>query len=206
MSIRWQYIRAQAAAIRAHYVAETRVPAPDLLPLDDVLDGYLLSAFDDPSLDPRINGELNPVIGSIRLRPGMSPEKRRFIIAHELGHFVLEHAATLYEDDETTIDERASGGGDQDAGVLRAYNTRERHETRPTSSRSSCSFPRTFSGPQSSSLVGPRRRSARGLESHSTLFAHRSSMSAVLSRLSSKDRHMLTRRRAAPLTTISRRP
>ena len=128
MSIRWQYIRAQAAAIRAHYVAETRVPAPDLLPLDDVLDGYLLSAFDDPSLDPRINGELNPVIGSIRLRPGMSPEKRRFIIAHELGHFVLEHAATLYEDDETTIDERASGGGDQDAGVLRAYNTRERHE------------------------------------------------------------------------------
>ncbi len=128
MSIRWQSIRARAAAVRTRYATETSDSAPDLLPLDDVLDSYLLSAFDDPALDPRINGELNPVIGSIRLRPGMSPERRRFIIAHELGHFMLENASTLYEDDETTIDERAGGGGEHDAGVLRGYNTRERHE------------------------------------------------------------------------------
>src|SRR5215212_6220613 len=128
MSIRWQSIRARATAVRTRYTTETSAPAPDLLPLDEVLDSYLLSAFDDPALDPRINGELNPMIGSIRLRPGMAPERRRFVIAHELGHFMLENATTLYEDDETTIDERASGGGEHDAGVLRAYNTRERHE------------------------------------------------------------------------------
>src|SRR5262245_19459201 len=58
----------------------------------------------------------------------MAPERRRIVIAHELGHFVLEPAARLYEDDDTTIDERVGGGGEQDAGVLRTYNTRERHE------------------------------------------------------------------------------
>jgi DNA helicase-2/ATP-dependent DNA helicase PcrA len=130
VSVRWQRIRAHAAAVRARYAAEIGVPAPALLPLEDLAERlFLISVFDDPALDMRINGELNPAVGSIRVQVGLPPSRRRFVIAHELGHVVLEDlAGTLYEDDDTTIDERAGGEIDGEAGVLRAYNTRERHE------------------------------------------------------------------------------
>lgn len=130
MSVCWQRIRAQAAAVRARYEVEIGIPAPALLPLEDLADRlFLISVFDDPTLDPRMNGELNPSVGSIRVRVGLPPTRRRFVIAHELGHVVLEDlASALYQDDDTTIDERAGGEIDGEAGVLRAYNTRERHE------------------------------------------------------------------------------
>jgi DNA helicase-2/ATP-dependent DNA helicase PcrA len=130
MSSRWQYIRAKAAAVRRYYAVETGQPVPLHLPVEDLAEQlYLLSAFEDPTLDPRINGELNPATDSIRLRPGLHPNRQRFIIAHELGHYVLEGAAHgIFQDDDTTIDERAGGEIDNEAGVLRAYNTRERQE------------------------------------------------------------------------------
>ena len=85
--------------------------------------------FPDPALDRRINGELNVYIGTIRLRPGMQPARRRFVVAHELGHWALEGASTsFWEDDDHTVDERPGGDLEREGNVLRAYNTRERHE------------------------------------------------------------------------------
>ncbi|MBC8076831.1 MAG: ImmA/IrrE family metallo-endopeptidase, partial [Chloroflexales bacterium] len=128
MSIRHQHIRARAAALRARYAESTGQPAPALLPLDELAELLLLSAFDDPTLAAGINGELNPQIGAIRLRPGLYPTRRRFVLAHELGHFALEDGAQLFEDDDATIDELVGADDQAEAGVLRAYNTRERAE------------------------------------------------------------------------------
>lgn len=130
MTLRQRQIRAQAAELRARYAAESGAPAPDPLPLDDLAERlFLISVFDDPALDPRISGELNPAVGSIRLRPGLPPALRRFVVAHELGHAVLEGLTdAVYLDDDTTIDECAGADLDGEAGVLRAYNTRERRE------------------------------------------------------------------------------
>ncbi|HEX6291272.1 MAG TPA: UvrD-helicase domain-containing protein [Herpetosiphonaceae bacterium] len=129
MSVRWQQIRAFATAAYDRYAAALGHDVPFPLAVDDLVERvYLLTAFVDPTLDRRINGELNPVIGSIRLRPGLAPERARFIMAHELGHYVVEGAATLFEDDDTTLDERAGGENEIEGGVLRVYNTRERQE------------------------------------------------------------------------------
>lgn len=128
MSARWQQIRTLAADVRRRYA--DHVGQPLSMPLDVhavVNELFLLTAFDDPTLDTRINGELNAAIGSIRLRPGMSAERQRFVIAHELGHFVIEDGG-VFADDDTTIDERTGGDNSHDGGVLRAYNTRERQE------------------------------------------------------------------------------
>lgn len=129
MSVRWQQIRAFAASTRARY--ETEVGGDASFPLDvsDLAEQvYQLTAFADPTLDPRINGELNPALQSIRLKTGLHPTRARFIVAHELGHYVVEGAAVLIEDNDATLDERAGGDGETDSGVLRVYNTRERAE------------------------------------------------------------------------------
>lgn len=130
MSIRWQQIRSFAADVRAAYAAKLRRPVPEALPADDVAERlYVMSAFPDPTLDPRINGELNPVHRSIRLRPGLTPERERFIIAHELGHWVLEGQSTiLFQDDDSTIDERVGGVATAAEAAVPSYNTRERRE------------------------------------------------------------------------------
>jgi DNA helicase II / ATP-dependent DNA helicase PcrA len=129
MTVRWHQIRAQAASVRAQYAVRTGAPAPFLLPLDDVAESlYQISVIDDPTLDPRILGELDPALGTIRVRPGLPPTFRRFLIGHEIGHLVLEGAALLCEDDETTVDERAAENEEDDGRVLQAYNTRERRE------------------------------------------------------------------------------
>jgi DNA helicase II / ATP-dependent DNA helicase PcrA len=129
MSVRWQHIRTAAARVRDRYREEAGTPAGLPLPIEDVVEQvYLLSAFDDPSLDPRINGELNAGVGSIRLRVDMDEARRRFVIAHELGHYVLEALNEgLYEDDDSTLVDRGADLNGEPGGV-QAYNTRERHE------------------------------------------------------------------------------
>jgi len=129
MNSRWQQIRTLAAELRARYASVRGSDAPFPLDVVDLAEQVcLLSAFPDPTLDPRINGELNPVTQSIRLRMGMDEVRQRFIIAHELGHFVLEGKAAIIQDDDTTIDERTDGANETEDGVGRVYNTRERHE------------------------------------------------------------------------------
>ncbi len=129
MSIRGQQIRTLAARTRARYETELGGAAPFPLHVADLAERvYELSAFPDPSLDARINGELNPLHQTIRLKPGMDTGRTRFIIAHELGHYVVEGAAAILQDDEATINERAGGVDETDGGVLRVYNTRERQE------------------------------------------------------------------------------
>ena len=130
MNIRHQYIRACAATVRADFASATGTIAPALLPLDAVAEQlFQISAFDDPTLAEGINGELNPQIGAIRLRPGLRETRRRFVLAHELGHVVLEGGMLqLFEDDDATIDELVGAADEREAGVLRAYNTRERAE------------------------------------------------------------------------------
>jgi len=130
MSARWQHIRDLAADARERYATLQGGKLPLQLPLADLGDElYRLSVYDDHELGPEVNGELNAYQRTIRLRPGMAPTFRNFVIAHELGHYVLEgRSRTLYQDDATTLDERADGDPQNDAGVLRSYNTRERHE------------------------------------------------------------------------------
>lgn len=129
MSVRWQQIRALAAMTRARYATELGAEPPLPLDVHDLAEQvYLLSAFPDPTLDARIDGELNPALASIRLKPGLSSTRERFIVAHELGHYVLEGADAITQDDAATLDERASGEEQPEAGVLRVYNTRERRE------------------------------------------------------------------------------
>lgn len=129
MSVRWQQIRQLAAMTRARYATELGREAPLPLDVHDLAEQvHLLSAFPDPTLDPRIDGELNPALESIRLRPGLPLSRERFIVAHELGHYVLEGAAEIAQDDAATLDERASGEDQPEDGVARVYNTRERRE------------------------------------------------------------------------------
>lgn len=129
MSARWQQLRNLAVRTRARYETELGGDAPFPLAVDDLAERvYQLSAFADPTLDGRINGELNPQLQSIRVRPHLDPLRERFIIAHELGHYIVEGAATVFQDDDTTINERASGDDTAENGVLRVYNTRERQE------------------------------------------------------------------------------
>src|SRR5262245_59932132 len=131
MGTRRQHIRSAAAALRTAYAAETGLAsAPLLLPLEHVAERvHLLTVREDSDLDSHISGELNPQSASIRLRPGMPQTRRRFVIAHVLGHYVLEgRALTLYQEDDATLDERVGGELDGDASVVRAPNTRERHE------------------------------------------------------------------------------
>ena len=111
MGTRWQLIRSAAAALRSAYAAETGLAsAPLLLPLEHVAERvHLLTVREDSNLDPHIRGELNPQSATIRLRPGMPETRRRFMIAHALGHYVLEgKALALYQEDDTTLDERAA--------------------------------------------------------------------------------------------------
>lgn len=129
MSSRWQQIRGLAATLRDRYATMLGADAPFPLDVSDLAEQVCaLSAFPDPTLDSRINGELNPVTQSIRLRTGLAPTRQRFIIAHELGHFIIEGGVTVFQDDQTTLDERAGGDDDIEQGVLRVYNTRERQE------------------------------------------------------------------------------
>ena len=129
MSVRWQQIRDLAARTRARYATELSDDVPFPLDVDDLAERvYQLTTFVDPVLDRRINGELNPVLQSIRVRPGLDPLRQRFIVAHELGHYVVEGATTVFQDDDASIDERAGGAGETENGVLRLYNTRERQE------------------------------------------------------------------------------
>lgn len=129
MNSRWHQIRQLAADLRAHYAEALGSEPPFPLDVSELAEQVCeLSAFPDPTLDPQINGELNSVTQSIRLRMGMSEARQRFIIAHELGHFALEGAAAIMRDDDTTIDERAGGADNSEDGVQGVYNTRERHE------------------------------------------------------------------------------
>ncbi|WP_025745521.1 UvrD-helicase domain-containing protein [Kallotenue papyrolyticum] len=129
MSARWQQIRSLAAMTRARYATELGREPPLPLDVHDLAEQvFLLSAFPDPTLDPRIDGELNPALESIRLQPGLPLSRERFIVAHELGHYVLEGAAEITQDDAATLDERASGEDQPEDGVVRVYNTRERRE------------------------------------------------------------------------------
>jgi len=130
MGARAALIRGRALGLLREFAGATGELVPAVAPLEDLAELVCgLSAFDDPSLDPQVNGELNTTIGSIRLRPGMPPTRRRFVIAHELGHWALENAeASFWQDDDRTIDERPSAELEREGDVLRAYNTRERHE------------------------------------------------------------------------------
>lgn len=129
MSERGREIRASALALRANYAQEIGLPAAHKLPLEDVVERmFLLSAFDDPLLDPHIYGELNPLKGTIRLQAGLPEHRRRFVIAHEIGHLVLERSIFRpREDSGATIDETGLAFDGAHA-PLSAYHTRERHE------------------------------------------------------------------------------
>jgi DNA helicase-2/ATP-dependent DNA helicase PcrA len=110
-------------------VAETGIDTP-LLPLEDLAARlYQLQVIDDPALDSRVECELNVQLGLIRLRPGLLAPRRRFAIAHALGHRTLEgDLLALHSDEAGTLDERVGAEADGEAGVPRARASRERQE------------------------------------------------------------------------------
>lgn len=128
MSARRQQIRALAAQTRNRYAERYPGGAPLPVPAHNVAE-YLfdLPVIPYPPLDPNISGKLDLQFGAIVVRVGLAPDRERFIVAHELGHLVLEGAAAgSTVDNDQSIDERA--GGDGVEGAVRVYNTRERRE------------------------------------------------------------------------------
>lgn len=129
MSARWEQIRGLAATTRTKYRALLGFDPPLPLAVDDLAEQvFLCTSLVDPTLDPAIHGELNPVMPAIRLASNLTPTRRRFVIAHELGHLVIEGGTTLFLDDQSTLDERANGDVERERAVVQTYNTRERQE------------------------------------------------------------------------------
>jgi DNA helicase-2/ATP-dependent DNA helicase PcrA len=124
MTVRSRQIRAAAAVLRARIAGATGAHTLHDDPLDAALELLELSAFDDPTLDQTVDGELNLAAGTVRLRPGLSNARRRFIVAHELGHATLEGGDGRFADDAATLDERAW----DDEAAAPTYSTRERRE------------------------------------------------------------------------------
>jgi DNA helicase-2/ATP-dependent DNA helicase PcrA len=93
-----------------------------------------LTVIEDASLSGNVQGVLNRDEGTITFQAGLSSQCSAFIVAHEIGHFWLNHpsrpqdggAADVIEDPESNFDDKPLGQAlaAQD-GVFRAYNERD---------------------------------------------------------------------------------
>jgi len=116
-----------AAETRSSYAVLHGGHDVDQLPLVELAEELFgLTAFDDPSMPGAVAGEINLVVRSIRLQPGMPHTRRRFVIAHEIGHAVLAGMpARSWQDLAVTIDEQGTLGDEPD---VRGYHTQSRDE------------------------------------------------------------------------------
>lgn len=129
MSVRWQQIRAAAHATRHKYVTHHQGSTAQPLDLADLAEClWQLTVVHTGTLTEGIQGKVEPERQVILVRRDLALARQRFVIAHELGHVVLEGLTVgPFLDTEETIDERSTGESADDTAV-RTYNTRERHE------------------------------------------------------------------------------
>jgi DNA helicase-2/ATP-dependent DNA helicase PcrA len=132
---RWAIIRQRAADVLAEYERRTGRP-----PFDDCAGShahleeiarelYQLSVVPDDELPDNVSGRLYLDEGVIGYRPAENAARRRFTVAHELGHRALEHPPREFEDSPDQIDEspHTNALAVKD-GVYRAYSDRDRWE------------------------------------------------------------------------------
>lgn len=96
-----------------------------------------LTVIVDANLKGNVQGVLNRYEGTITYAPGLNPQRVAFIIAHELGHYVLDHPARDANGNASNkIEDTADNFNEEpqtstltvEDGVFRAYNDRDRWE------------------------------------------------------------------------------
>ncbi len=104
-----------------------------------------LTVIDDDTLEgTNIEGELNRQDRLVLLRPGLPPDRAHFVIAHEIGHFALDHPLHVVRDTAREISECVTPGdlsterqqqvtgldlSDAALTALRGYNERDLYES-----------------------------------------------------------------------------
>jgi hypothetical protein len=132
---RWAIIRRRAAELLAEYEARTERAAFDEhggshTRLEDIARRvYQFSVVPDDELPDDLSGYLDPADRLIAYRPIEDVARRRFTIAHELGHHALGHPLRTFEDRTDQIDDAPHVAAlSAKAGVYRAYSDRDRWE------------------------------------------------------------------------------
>jgi DNA helicase-2/ATP-dependent DNA helicase PcrA len=144
-------IRKRAALVwEDFYATQGGHPEARSLPLRTLLDAvaetvFELTVIDDDSLTgTNIEGELNREDGLILLRPDLDPFRAAFVLAHEIGHFALDHPLhvvlpdtdrqinpTITPDDLSAERQQQITGLDLSAATLtalRGYSERDTYE------------------------------------------------------------------------------
>lgn len=135
-------IRNQARIVRQGWAEYKQSPALELAPIHHDLEELAeevikVDLIDDPKLPSSIEGRFEQILGQqrnkIRLHLGLGAPgrelRRAFVLAHEIGHAVLNHEGDFLDDDRTTIDEEPDASRlEIKDGVYRSYSIRERNE------------------------------------------------------------------------------
>lgn len=133
----WSAIREKAALLLSEYERRSHKPAFSATRgsyrcLDDLAGCCCsLTVADDPDLPDNVLGQLaiDEGEGTIRVRAGLGPARRAFVIGHEIGHFALKHPARQIQDGPEQIDESPHTGAlVAQNGIYRAYSERDRWE------------------------------------------------------------------------------
>lgn len=131
---RWAIIRATAARVLAEYEQKAKRLAftahqgsHKVLP-DIALRCYKLAVNPDPELSHWRIGQLHEFLG-ITYWPGLTPQRRDFTIAHELGHRALDHPPREEAEPAEDIDDLFVISDLRDReGVGLSYDSRDRFE------------------------------------------------------------------------------
>lgn len=123
--------------------------SPEALPLRTMLEDlaervFRLTVVEDETLSgTNIEGELNRDAGLILLRPGLTPDRAIYVLAHEIGHFALNHPMHRIADtadhinpnvtpDDLSVERQQRSTGlelsDSALTALRGYNPRDVYE------------------------------------------------------------------------------
>jgi DNA helicase-2/ATP-dependent DNA helicase PcrA len=132
----WASIRQKAAQTLDDYRQRSgREPFGDragsYAVLEDLAECCLsLTVIDDPTLPFDVLGCLNLEEGSITYQSRLPKSRAAFVIAHEIGHFVLRHPPRdILPDGESHINEQPDAGELQESDQLRrVYHERDRRE------------------------------------------------------------------------------
>lgn len=137
MNDRYGAVRARAQALLAEYEHHPRRSAtladgPDSVftKLEDIADVcFQLAVVEDDELPQGAIGLLDLALDTISFRPGLTPGRRAFTVAHELGHRALEHPEQVQIDTEEDLDESPDFVSlTVQQGVYRSYNTKSAYE------------------------------------------------------------------------------
>jgi DNA helicase-2/ATP-dependent DNA helicase PcrA len=119
----WEEYRTLCGGERLH----SELPLLDLL-IEVIQTVYRLTVSDDDTfLGTNIEGELNPLKRQILYRADLSDHRAAFVVAHELGHFVLKHTTYRVLDTTQHLDDSVSTdalGTEAELADQRGYSER----------------------------------------------------------------------------------